>query len=605
VRPTGKPTVPDPKSKGTRQDMAITNLRMRGAVAIAVLAIAAAACGGSSNKSSSSGSSSSPSASAAAGEDAIYQPSDQKGGTLRILASSDCDYWDPQRTYYANCWNMQRLINRTLMMYDTKPGKAGAKVVPDLAAGDPEVTNSNKTWKYTLKDGLKFEDGTPITSKDIKYGIERTFATDVINGGPTYVIDELPPGKSYTGPYKDKKGLASIVTPDDKTIIFNLKRPFSDWNFVMAMPTSTPVPQAKDTGDKYTFHPVASGPYKFEKYTANKSLTLVRNTNWDPATDKVRPALPDRIEVTMGLDPNDIDSRIIANQGDVFQDGTGVQTAAQSKILTDPNLKKRSTNPQTGFLRYLVVFQKNKPFDNIHCRNAVAWAVNKKNQQLQRGGPVGGGDIATTMAPPTLNYYQQFDLFPTDQGQGNVEKAKEELKACGMPNGFSTKMAIRNKGKEPKQGESLQADLKAVGINATIDTFDASQYYAAHLGIPANVHKEGFGMGLTGWGPDWPSPYGFFHFIVDGRAILPQGNSNYGELNDPGVNSAIDEALAATDEAGKQAAWLKVDKGVVQSAVYVPLLYDKALNIVSEKTTNAYISNAFGMYDYVALGVKQ
>lgn len=580
--------------------MADSKYLIRGGTTVLVLALAATACGGSSKKTSSS----TPQASG--GSDAssvVYQPSDKKGGNLSFLASGDCDFWDPARPYYANCWDMDRLIFRGLMMYDAKPGKAGTEVVPDLAADMPEVTNNNKTWKYTIKDNLKFEDGTPVTTKDIKYGIERVFAQDVLSNGPTYVIDELVGGDKYKGPYKDKKGLASIETPDDKTIIFQLKRPFSDWNYIMAIPQSTPVPKAKDTGAKYTFHPVANGPYKIASYTPNKSMRLVRNTNWDPATDKVRKALPDTVTITMGLDPNDIDNRIISNQGDIFQDQTGVQQAAQAKILTNPALKKRSVNGLTGFLRYMVVFQKNTPFQNIHCRKAVAYVVNKKAQQLVRGGPVAGGDIAGSMSPSTLKFYKPYDPFASDGGQGDVTKAKEELKLCGQPNGFNTKLAIRNKGKEPKQGVAIQADLKKIGINATIDTYDSSQYYSAHLGIPANVHKSGYGAALTGWGPDWPAPYGFFSQIVDGRNIRPQGNSNYGELNDPVINASIDKGLAASDDAAKAAAWETVNKRVVDSAVYIPLLFDKALDVYSERTTNAYVQEAFGMADFVSLGV--
>ncbi len=573
---------------------------LRGGTAVLALALAATACGGSSKKSTTTAPKSS---SGTTSDNAIFQASDKKGGNLSFLASSDCDFWDPARPYYANCWDMDRLLFRGLMTFAAKPGEAGGEAVPDLAAAMPEVTDNNKVWKYTLKDNLKFEDGTPVTTKDIKYGLERVFAQDVLSNGPTYIIDELVGGKAYKGPYRDKKGLASIETPDDKTIIFHLRRSFADWNYLMANPQSTPVPQKKDTGAKYTFHPVANGPYKIASYTPNKSMRMVRNPNWDPATDNVRKALPDTVTITMGLDPNDIDNRIISNQGDIFQDQTGVQQAAQAKILTNPALKKRSQDPLTGFLRYLVVFQKNKPFDNIHCRRAVAYVVNKKAQQLVRGGPVGGGDIAGSMSPPTVKYYQPYDPFPSDGGQGDVAKAKAELKACGKPNGFTTKIAIRNKGKEPKQGVAIQSDLKKIGINATIDTYDSSQYYSAHLGIPANVHREGFGVALTGWGPDWPAPYGFFSQIVDGRNIRPQGNSNYGELNDSVVNSNIDKALAATDDAAKADAWHTVNKAVVDSAVYVPLLYDKALDVFSDRLTNAYYTPAYGMTDFASLGV--
>ena len=324
--------------------MADSRLLARGGATVLVLALAATACGGSENNNDTSV----PTATAGTASTAIYQASEKKGGDLRVLATSDCDSWDPARAYYANCIDMHRLLFHNLMTYDSKPGPAA--VVPDLATSQPEVNDNNKTWKYTLKDNIKFEDGTPVTSKDIKYGVQRAFANDVLSGGPTYVVQELAGGDKYKGPYRNKQGLASIQTPDDKTIIFKLKRSFSDWNYVMAFPQSAPVPQAKDTGRKYTFKPVATGPYKFASYTPNKTLKLVRNTYWDPATDTERKALPDTVTITMGLEPNDIDNRIISNQGDVFQDQTGVQQTAQARILTNPTLRKRSSNPVTGFV---------------------------------------------------------------------------------------------------------------------------------------------------------------------------------------------------------------------------------------------------------------
>lgn len=581
----------------------MSNLRLlaRAGIGATALAIVAAACGGGGSSSKSSNSSSQ---SSAPGAYTVYQPSDKRGGTLQLLDTSDCDYWDPQRTYYGHCWDLQRLISRGLLMYKPAPGNEGTQLVPDLATDVPTSPDGGLTWTYHLKSGIKFEDGTPITSADIKYGIERVFATDVINGGPTYVIDELANDSSYKGPYKDKAGLASIETPNPTTITFKLKRKFSDWNFVMASPTSTPVPQAKDTGDKYTNHPVASGPYKFASYQPNKSLTLVRNPNWDRSTDSYRKALPDKIVITMGLDANDVDNRVIANQADSDVYQTGLQTASVAKVNRDPAVKKRTVNVVQPTLRYLAVFTKNPPFDNIHCRRAVALIVDKKAQQLARGGTNGGGQIATTMLPPTVNFYQKFNEFPQAGDTGNVQAAKNELKLCGKPNGFTTKIATRNKGKEVPQATALQADLKKIGINASIQQYDASQYYSAVIGIPAQVHKQGFGMAFTAWGPDWPAPYGFLHFIVDGREILPQGNSNYAELNDPTVNNGIDAALSATSKSEQQADWTKVDKAVVDSAAYIPLLDDKVYLTHSARATNVYVTNAYnGAFDFVSMGV--
>ncbi|ADP82865.1 ABC transporter substrate-binding protein [Pseudofrankia inefficax] len=578
---------------------------IRSGVLAAAGALILAACGGSSG-----GGGSASNSSAAAGSLGLpttttqtFHTSDKKGGTLRALSGSDCDFWDPQRTYYATCWDQQRWISRQLLTYVPKANSS--ELTGDLATSVPKSPDGGQTWTYTLKSGIKFEDGTPITSKDIKYGIERTFATDVINGGPTYVIDELDDkANPYPGPYKDtdpnKLGLKSIETPDDSTIIFHLNKKFPDWNFIMASPTATPVPQAKDTGDKYTSHPVASGPYKIAEYTPNKSMKLVRNDQWDPSTDTVNKALPDEIDITMGLEATDIDNRILAGDADVFLDQTGVQSATQAKVHSDSSIFK--TVDLSGFLRYLSITTDVKPFDNVHCRNAVAWAVNKQAQSLARGGP-DAGQPATTMLPPTLQYYKSFDLFPTPNNAGDIAKAKEELKACGKPNGFSTILTSRTRPAEVAQAVALQSDLKKIGVTVTIDKFDASQYFSSVLGIPKNVQAKGYGLALTGWGADWPAPYGFFSSIVDGRKILPQGNSNYASLNSATVNGGIDKALGSDDPAVDQAAWTQVDKGVVESAAYVPLLYDKAVNIYSNKVTNVFFTPGFNMINFAALGV--
>jgi peptide/nickel transport system substrate-binding protein len=581
-------------------------LWIRSGVLAAAGAVILAACGGSSG----GGGGTSPATSAAAGSLGLpttstkeFYPSDKKGGTLRALSGSDCDYWDPQRTYYATCWDQQRWISRQLLTYVPKPNSA--ELTGDLATSVPTSPDGGQTWTYKLKSGIKYEDGTPITSKDIKYGIERVFATDVINGGPTYVIDELDdPASPYPGPYKDtdpdKLGLKSIETPDDSTLIFHLNKKFPDWNFIMASPSSTPVPKAKDTGDQYTSHPVASGPYKIANYVPNKSMKLVRNDQWDPSTDTVNKALPDEIDITMGLDATDIDNRILAGDADIFLDQTGVQAATQTKVHTDSSIFK--TVDLSGFLRYMAVVTTVKPFDNIHCRNAVAWAVNKTAQSLARGGP-DAGQAATTMLPPTLKYYKSFDVFPTPNNAGDIAKAKDELKACGQPNGFNTILTARTRPAETAQAVAIQSDLKKIGINVTIDKFDASQYLTSVLGIPKNVQAKGYGLALTGWGADWPAPYGFFSSIVDGRKILPQGNSNYAELNSPTVNQGIDKGLAASDDGEAQAAWTQVDKGVVESAADIPLLYDKAVNVYSNKVTNVFYTPGFNMTNFAALGV--
>ncbi|HEX2808475.1 MAG TPA: ABC transporter substrate-binding protein, partial [Kineosporiaceae bacterium] len=274
--------------------------RQRTAAAVAgaaIIAVALTACGGGSGGSSATGSGSGAGGAAAfnAGVGKVFNASSATGGTLRYAHSGEFDSTDPADTYYAYSWDFMRLYGRSLVMFASAPGPDGAKLVPDLAQTLGVPSDGAKTWTYKLRTGVKFEDGTAVTSKDVKYAVERSLDKDTFPNGPTYFNDFLDL-QGYSSPYKDtstdKLGLKAIDTPDDQTIVFHLKQPFSGFDYFAQIPSTMPVPRAKDTGTKYKEHVVSTGPYKFSSYQAGKSFTLVRNTNWDQATDPNRKPLP-------------------------------------------------------------------------------------------------------------------------------------------------------------------------------------------------------------------------------------------------------------------------------------------------------------------------
>src|SRR5579875_259525 len=207
--------------EGTSMNRALpTTLRVTAATAGALLALSA--CGGSTSSGGGGGSGSAPKIQgneAGTGGGFATQnplhPSTAKGGTLNIGSFGDVDYMDPARTYYAFSQDLHQLINRTLLSYPDCNGKNATTPVGDIATGPATPQDGDTVCTYHLKSGIKFQDGTPVTSADIKYAIERTFATSVINGGPSYFQTFLCPGgensqgvcTSYGGPYK---GASSI-----------------------------------------------------------------------------------------------------------------------------------------------------------------------------------------------------------------------------------------------------------------------------------------------------------------------------------------------------------------------------------------------------------
>jgi peptide/nickel transport system substrate-binding protein len=581
--------------------------RIMAAVAVAsALAVGLTACGGGSG-SSSSGGGGGTAYNAAIGK--VFNPSDTKGGTLRMANSGDWDSLDPADMYYGYEWNFARLTGRGLVMFASAPGQAGTKLVPDLAQSLGQSSDGGKTWTYKLRSGVKFEDGSTVTSKDVKYAVERSLDKTVFPDGPTYFNDFLDLN-GYTSPYNDpspdKLGLKAIETPDDSTIVFHLKTPFSGFDYFAALPSTMPVQVAKDTGADYKKHVVSTGPYKFEENNLSKNFTLVRNDQWDQSTDPNRKPLPDKITVQLNVNADDIDSRLLAGDLDVDIAGTGVQAAAQGKILANPQQKQNADNPVSDRLWYAAINGDVAPLDNIHCRNAIEYAADKKSYQAAYGGPTSGGDIATHLLPPPTQGSENFDPFPSPDNAGDVNKAKQELQACGQPNGFSTNISYRaERPKEKNAAEALQQSLSKVGIKLTIKPFPQGDYFKLYAGKPDYAKNNGLGIMLTGWQGDWTDGFGFLKQIVDSRVIHASGGNTNLTVKDPAVDALIDKATTTADTDARNKAWVDVDKKVMSDAYILPGIFAKSLLYRPSTLTNVFVNDAYGMYDYLALGVKK
>lgn len=540
----------------------------------------------------------------------VVRPSDATGGTIIFNSSSVPDSTDPGDTYYANQWNVVRLYGRSLVTYKSTPGSGGNQIVPDLATSLGSVSANGLTWTYHLKPSIKYEDGTTVTSKDVKYAVERSYAKDVLPNGPGY-FSLLLTDPGYPGPYKDKSpgklGLTSVDTPNPTTIVFHLQKPFADFDYVVALPQTVPVPPAKDTGANYQLHPISTGPYKFQSYQLDKQYTLVKNPNWDKSTDPNREQLASKFVFNLNVNADTIDNNLIHGFADIDQAGTGVQAAARSEILSSPTLRNNADNALSGFLWFTYINSKVKPLDNVHCRRAIQYAADKTAYQTAYGGPIAGGQIASTVLTPSIVGYQKFDLYEaTTQPHGDMSKARNELSACGQPNGFSTTMAFRSdRPKEKATATAQQEALSQVGIKLTLQGFPTGKYFTNFAGVPNYVHQHDIGLAVGGWAPDWPDGYGMLYYLTAGPAIQEAGNTNVSELDNPTVNGLFDKAVATTDASARNQIWSQIDRKVMEEAVILPGVYAKSLLYRNPDLTNVFVHNYYAMYNYSTLGLKQ
>jgi peptide/nickel transport system substrate-binding protein len=578
--------------------------------AAAALMLAACSSSGSSSSSSGGGTGSAAGPAYGAGITSVVNPSTHKGGTLTFDWRSAPDSFDPGNTYYASVWDFARYYSTALMTFKNCPGTCGKTLVPALATAPGVASDNGLTWTYHIKSGVKFQDGTPVTSQDVKYAVERTFDRGVLPNGPNYFATLLGGNAaSYPGPYKDRSknlmGLTAITTPDSTTVVFHLAKPFSDMDYLLTIPQSAPVPPNKDTGASYQTHIVSTGPYEFQSYQLNKTAVLVPNPQWTASMFPTVSQLPSKIVVNMNMNPNDVDNRLLAGDAQVDFAGTGVQAAARAKILANPTLKAQSDDPVTGFGWFFYIDSQVAPFTNLACRQAVEYAANHVTLQNAYGGPVAGGDIGSTVMPPTVAGYKKFDLYEaTTKTQGDPTAAKQKLSACGQPNGFSTGIAYRSDRPTETQGaQALQQALSAVGIKATLHGFPTATYYTNFAGVPKYMSSHNIGIAFGGWGADWPDGYGFLSQLVNGAAIVPAGNTNVGMLNDPVVNNLFKQAAGITDATQRNAIWGQIDMEVMKQAVIVPIVYAKALIYRPPTLTNVYFNQAYQLNNYAVEGV--
>ncbi|MER7835608.1 ABC transporter substrate-binding protein [Streptomyces sp. NPDC096040] len=571
-----------------RQPSAIAR-RMAVASVSLVVAAGAAACGPKDNDANGSGGDSTP----------------HKGGTLTVLNSQPQSDFDPARLYTSGGGNVPSLVFRTLTTRNRANGAAGAKVVPDLATDTGRPSENATVWTYTLKKGLKYEDGTAITSADIKYGIERSFAPE-LSGGAPYLRDWLVGAADYQGPYKDKKGLSAIETPDSRTIVFHLNKPEGEFPYLATQTQFTPVPKAKDTGTKYEEHPISSGPYKVVKNENDgEHLVLERNTYWSSAVDDQRKAYPDTVDVRSGLDSSVINQRLSASQGAdaaAATTDTNLGPAELAKVTGDKDLAARVGTGHFGYTNYVAFNPTVKPFDNAKVRQAISYAIDRSSVINAAGGSA-LAEAATTFLPNQKSFgYTPYDLFPSGE-TGNAAKAKEVLKEAGYPNGLTVTLTHSNSKDfetSPEIATAVQDALKKAGITVKLQGLEENDY-------KDKIHsvKTEPGFFLAHWGADWPSGGPFLAPIFDGRQIVKDGaNFNTGLLNDASVNAEIDAINKLTDLDAAAKRWGALDKKIAGQALTVPLFHPVYKRLVGKDIRNVVISDWTGVLDISQVAVK-
>jgi peptide/nickel transport system substrate-binding protein len=582
-----------------------------GAALVAVAALAGAAgCGGSDNKSGS-------------GETSANQstpPQDAKsGGDLVVAYAGDTDNIDPGISYYQYGMNIAYATQRPLYSY--KPDNA-KNLEPDLAESAPDISADGKTVTVKIRAGVKFSPpvNRVVTSKDVKYGIERGFLKTV--NGPyvgAYMGDMVGLKAFQSGKAKDISG---IQTPDDQTIVIKLDRPrgaivAGD----LSMPAAAPVPEEyakqydKQQPSTYGQHQVATGPYMIENdasgkltgYKPGSEIRLIRNPNWDKASD-YKPAYLDSITIKEGADP-DVAARQIVD-GSHMVSGDFQLTSSTLQRTSKQNKDLLVITPPTGRYRWIALNTTKKPFDDVNVRKAIIAAFDRTALRQAFGGPL-VGDIPTHFIPPGQPGFEEaggaqgpgYDFLA--KPEGDMAVAQEYMKKAGYSSGKydggqTFEAVTDNATQQLNVTQVAQQQFAKLGFNVKIKAVTRDAMYTKFCQVKK---AEPPICPSVGWLKDFADPETLLGPVFNGKNILDVGNSNFAQLNDPKVNALMDKAEVVNDPAKRNQAWGDVDKAITDAAPGVPWLWDKQ-PVLHSKDVNGVINNNLATWDFTATSVK-
>lgn len=536
-----------------------------------------------------------------------------------MLASSDVDYIDPGAAYYQFTFMVTGATQRSL--YSFGPDDA-IDPVPDLATDAPDVSSDGKTVTVKMKPNVKFS--PPVdraaTSADVKYAVERAFLPTVANGYAGAYFGDIIGIKEFQDGKADE--ISGIDTPDDTTIVFNLSRGTGGVVAgALALPISAPVPQeyaakfdAKNPST-YGVNQVATGPYMIEAdakgaltgYEPGKKINLVRNPNWDRATD-FRKAYLDTINIEEGNDDTTVASRQIL-KGNAQVNGDFGPPPPVLKQIVSSTPDQLALTPSGG-LRYVSLNTTLAPFDNLNVRKAVLAVFDREAMRATRGGPL-LGPIANHFIPPEMGGFEEAGGL-TGTGvdflknpSGDLALAKEYMKKGGYPSGMYTGgqqllMVGTSGGAAQKSSEVAAAQLEKLGFKPKLRLVTQDSMYTKFCNVPkAKVVI----CPNVGWLKDFADPQTILDPTFNGKNIVDVNNSNWPQLNNAAINSAMDKAEVLVGADARNKAWADIDRQITAQAPAVPWIWDDTANIRS--TDVAGVINKFnGNWDLSFTSLK-
>lgn len=474
--------------------------------------------------------------------------------TLRGTYSSFPEYLDPGLSFSLEGATAMANTYVSLLTYKHANGKAGTELIPGLAEAMPKIDQGGRRYTLKLRPGLEYSDGTPVRASDFRFAVERLIR---LNSAGTSFYMNIEGAEEFA---ETRKGGIAGIEADDQSgrVVIHLREPDGSFNYVLALMFGAPLPPATPAEDQTANPPPATGPYMITKVKPGKSWEYERNPAWEKANGEAMPQLPgghvDRIEFEVRSNPT--------TQVDEVERGEVDWMKNPPSPDSYPEIKREYEGTQfreepTVSVYYFWMNTREAPFDDLRVRQAVNYALDP--EALER---IYAGTISRTqqVLPAQMPGYREFELYPH-----NVKKA-EELIAEANPSDREVTVWTNNLPPNDEAGEYYQQVLEDLGFDVTLKAVNAANYFT----LTGNAGTPNLDTGWSNWFLDYPHPDDYFQPQLSGESILPNGNTNWANFDDPAINARIKELGRQQLSPRVEREYGDLDEEVMKQAPWAP-----------------------------------
>jgi len=480
-----------------------------------------------------------------------------QGGTLTVTFQGEPTELDPAIAWEITSWSIERLTYETFLTYASEAGEPGTELVPALASEVPSAENGGisadgKVYTFHLREGVKFAPpiDREVTAADFKWSFERMMKEPLAPA--TFFYTGIKGAQDFMDGKADE--IVGFKAVDDSTVEITLDAPDSSFLMAMTMPFTSVMPKewAARVGKDIKRKPLGTGPFVIKSWTPGQRIVAERNPNY---WDEGKPYL-DRIDFDLATNTSTALLRLQNGEVDVL--GDGIPAADYQRIKNDPTWSKYTYDAPEIAWYYVFMNVLEKPFDDVRVRQAVNAAIDTaKIQKIMGGQAKALGQIYPDGMPghqPDKSFYAY-----------DPAAAKKLLAEAGYPDGLKTTFYSHNVDPFPKIAQAVQADLKAVGIEADIEQMDKATYWDF-----ISLKKSHAGIGLSDWYQDFPDPSDWIGpLFIKASAI--DGGANASFWWDERVEDLYAKAVNELDPEARIDMYVQMQEIIMEEAPTAPL----------------------------------